>query len=130
MSTTILDSSAPMSWEELRKQVDLNGGVKTYPMEVLRDIAGFKKLGVHVRNQIKQELLKVALVAEGPSGELPIYQEEHVRLYALGGPVSKVIHAARTPGEDQDQILREAAGGGSDAEEVLLKIKELVCAAQ
>jgi hypothetical protein len=116
------------SWQELRKDVDANGGVKTYTMEVLRDISQYRKLGVHVRKQIADELLKVALVAQGPAGPLPVYQEEKVRIYALGGPVAKVIHAARTPDEDQDQILREAAGGGSDAEEILLKIKDLVSA--
>jgi hypothetical protein len=117
------------SWQDLRHDVDSNGGVKTYRMEVLRDISGFRKLGVHVRKQILEELLKVALVAQAQAGQtLPDYQEELVRVYALGGPISKLIQAARTPGEDQDQVLRDAAGGGSDAEEVLLKIKDLVCA--
>jgi hypothetical protein len=112
------------TWDDLKRDVEANGGVKTYRMELLRNVAGFSKLGVHVRNQIADELLKSHA---GDGKALGDYYWDLVQVYLQVGPVAKILRAARTPGEESDAVLREAAGGGSDADEVLKKIKALVC---
>ena len=114
----------PKTPEELRKDVEANGAVKSYRMEVLRDLFGFKKLGIHVRPYISKQLAGVGL-GHTPTN-LPDYQEELVRVFKLGSPVAELIHAATTPGEAGDATLRNATGDGGDAETILVKIRELV----
>lgn len=116
------------TWDDLKEDVEANAGVKTYTMEVLRNIAGFHKLGVHVRKQIEEELLSHGLLSQASNGHaLGDYYWDSVRVYEQVGPVAKLIDAAQGPGEERDALLREAAGGGSDAEEILAKVKALVC---
>ncbi len=115
----------PTNWEELSTRVDRDSGVMTVPMEALRDLAGFKKLGVHVRPQISKELRGRGL--DHLPAELPIYQDNLVRVYRQGSDVAKIIGAVQQPGPSGDRVLREAVAG-SDAEEVLARIRDLVCA--
>ncbi len=110
--------------EDLKRDVEQSGGLKTYDMEVLRDISGFKKLGIHVRPLISKQLLGAGL-GHVPQN-LPEYQDRPVRVYKLGTPVAEIINAAVTPGLSEDETLRRATGGGSDADAVLMKIRELV----
>jgi hypothetical protein len=118
MATTTVDS-----YEGMRKDVEAAGGLMLTTMEVLRDVHGAGKLGVHVRKNISG-----ALAAHGMGHipeSLPTYQHEAVRLYRLGTPIADTINAVMHPTEAGDQILRQ--GAGSEAQSVLKQIRELVC---
>jgi len=95
----------------------------TLDMGALRELHGAGKLGVHVRSGISDKLRQNG-IGHYPS-ELPTYQWDQVRLYKQGTPVGRVIEAVFTVGEDGDAILRESAG--SDADEILVRVRELVC---
>lgn len=57
--------------------------------------------------------------------ELPANQEREVRLYQLGTPIADTINAVLSPSGEGDQVLRQNAG--SEAQEVLKRVRELVC---
>ena len=109
--------------EALDRSVDQNQGVVTLTMERVRDAHGDLRLGVHVRQSISDELRGLG-IGHQPR-PLPVYQEETVRLYRLGGSVAKLIDAVRNRSDENDEVLREAAGG--DAADTLNKIRDLVC---
>ncbi len=108
---------------ELRDQVEQNDDVFTTTMEILRDVYGAGKLGVHVRAGISK-----ALASEGlghyPT-ELPIYQHEAVRVFKQGTAVADLIEAVLVPNAQHDEELRQKAGG--DESTILRQIRELVC---
>ena len=103
--------------------MDRNGGVYTIMMEELRDAYGAGKLGIHVRTGISDKLRSLGL--DHLPEDLPLFQEGRARIYRKGQPVGKLIEAVARIDEDQDEILRSAAGG-EDAI-VVQKIRELVC---
>lgn len=111
------------SMEELRELVESHGGVWTTTMEVLRDAYGKGRLGVHVREGIRNALVGLGLGHFPP--KLPDYQEHSVRLYRLGSPVGNLIEAILDLSPERDDQLRQAAGG--DDAEILQQIRELVC---
>lgn len=111
------------SYDALRAQVDADGGLYTTTMEELREIEGAGRLGQHVRNSISG-----SLAANGMGhlpAELPAYQESSVRVYRLGTALADVINAVQKPSSPGDQILRQV--GTSDAQDVIKKIRQLVC---
>jgi hypothetical protein len=111
------------TFEELASLVDRNRGVFTIMMEELRNAYGAGKLGVHIRTGMSDKLRSLGL--DHLPEELPLFQEGKARIYRKGSPVGKLIEAVTRLSEDQDQILREAAGG--DDTVVIQKIRELVC---
>ena len=114
-----------MNWNEIKEQVEKNGNVRTFTMEVLRDAHGSAKLGVHVRAEISQALAGLGL-GHVPA-ELPSYQHEQVRLYKRGTPVGQLIDSVLTPGEQNDTTLAERVGTtGPDYAAIIQKIRELV----
>lgn len=113
-----------MTYDDLRDQVTDSGGLLVTTMEVLRDVHGAGKLGVHVRKAIDGKLAAHGL-GHLPGGELPTYQHEEVRLFRLGTPIADTISAVLYPSEGGDQVLRQSAG--SQAQDVLKQIRELVC---
>lgn len=111
------------SYDSLRDQVEADGGLYTTTMEELREIEGAGRLGQHVRSSISS-----SLAANGMGhlpAELPAYQESSVRIYRLGNPLADVINAVLNPSGPGDQILRQI--GASDAQDVIKKIRQLVC---
>ncbi len=110
------------SLAELKEAVVANDNVLTVTMQDLRDAYGAARLGVNVRGDITKKLSGHGL-GHFP-GELPAYQNQLVRLFTLGSPVADVIHAALTPGPDQDELLRSKVG--SDDATVLEQIRALV----
>lgn len=111
------------TYEALRKQVDSEGGLYTTTMEELREIEGAGRLGQHVRSAISG-----SLAANGMGhlpDELPAYQEYAVRVYRLGTSLADVINAVLNPTGAGDQILRQV--GTSDAQDVIKRIRQLVC---
>ncbi|MEU4599927.1 hypothetical protein [Nocardia sp. NPDC023988] len=111
------------TFDEFGADIDDAGGVLLTTMGVLRDVHGADKLGVHIRRAIKDQLRSrgIGTLPE----ELPTYQHEAVRLFRLGSPIEAVITAVLHPSENGDETLRRTAG--SDAQEVLNQIRQLVC---
>ena len=110
------------TWEELQDFVGQRGDVASVEMIVLRDIHDVKKLGIHVVTQISNKLKGVGL-GHYPT-DLPLYQEEYVRLYRLGTPTAELIGAVLDPSEENDAKLREIGSNG--ATELLDRIRALV----
>ncbi|HWB08630.1 MAG TPA: hypothetical protein VG826_05375 [Pirellulales bacterium] len=114
-----------MSYEDLRKEVEDNGGVLTCTMEQLRNAHGSLKLGSNVRMDIHDRLIGMGL-GHVPE-ELPTYQENLVRLYQLGTPAAKIIQAVLKPGPDGDARIKDLSGEtGSNYADIIAKIRELV----
>jgi len=111
------------SFADFGENIDDAGGILLTTMGVLRDVYGADKLGVHIRRAIKDQL-KSHGIGTLPE-ELPTYQHEAVRLFRLGSPIEAVISAVLHPSENGDETLRRTAG--SYAQEVLNKIRQLVC---
>ena len=111
------------SLEQLKQVVEGHQGVLTLTMQRLRDAYGAGRLGIHVRTTIHKALLGLGL-GHYPR-ELPTYQEDPVRIYKLGSRIADLIDAVLEPTADHDEELRRAMGG--DAEDVLSKIRALVC---
>lgn len=112
------------TFEELKRQVEANQNVLTVKLELLRDILGVRRLGIHVVAEITRKLSGVGL-GHFPS-ELDADAWQDVRVFKLGTPVAELITAATSPGETEDQVLRTAAE--NDATETIDQIKALVCA--
>ena len=108
--------------DELDQFVCKNDNVITLDMAKIRDAYGASKLGVNVRDNIKNELKKRGL-GYYPS-ELPGYQYEKVRLYKQGSSVGQLIEAVLSPMEENDALIRSRTNE-SDSE-TLRKIRELV----
>lgn len=111
------------NFQKVADLVEQQGGCMTIKMELLRDIHGVDRLGVHVRKNISQQLESVGL--KHYPQELPQYQWDEVRLTKAGSPVDRLIRAVLTPGEANDEVIRKAVG--NDAEAVLSRVRELVC---
>ena len=63
-----------MSLHTIKDQVEKNGNIHTFTMDVLRDAHGASKLGVNVRAEISQNLAGIGL-GHIPV-DLPNYQHE------------------------------------------------------
>lgn len=118
-----LDEPSFETWAELRRAVEANDGLVTTTMERLRDIKGAGRLGKHVREAITKDLAAAGMGHLPPV--LPEYQERTVRIYILGSTISDVVNAVNNPSPDGDERLREL--GSSKAQELVQKIRELVC---
>lgn len=111
------------TYEDLKRAVEQRDGLLLTTMGVLRDIHGAGKLGVHIRRAISESLAGNGM-GHLPA-ELPAYQEDAVRVYRLGSNVATTIRAVLSPSGAGDDALRRSAG--SEAQETLKKIRELVC---
>ena len=111
------------SWTELRDEVQAREGVMSVGMHVLRRLEGYLRMGAVVGEQIGNKLQSLGI---GHSGsELPRHSTEMVRLFILGSPAAELMGAVQNPGEKQDEVIRRAVA--SDSQEILRKIKGLVC---
>ena len=114
-----------MSWDDIKDNVEKNGNVHTFTMEVLRNAHGAAKLGVNVRAEISQTLAGIGL-GHVPV-DLPSYQHEQVRLYKRGTPVGQLVESVLLPGEQNDKSLADRFGAvGPDYAVMVQKIRELV----
>jgi hypothetical protein len=93
------------SFGELRQELDENHGLLTVSMRTLRDLVDRGRLGVHVCTQIEKELQKHGI--GHLMRMLPVEQDIHIRLYALGSPAEELLKAARTLGKASDKTLRQ-----------------------
>ncbi len=111
------------SLEDVRDAVEANGDVLSLIMWSVRDAYGAERLKINVRTNIQNKLAGLGL-GHIPA-EIPDDQTRVLRLYKLGSPVARLIGAVGTPGEAEDEAIREAVGG--DAEARLAKVRELIC---
>ena len=112
------------TFEELKSEVEASQNVLSVEMELLRDIFGVRRLGIHVCTEISRKLAGAGLGHFPQALEPDAWQE--VRVYKLGTPMAELLHAANEPGNQQDEVLRSVAQ--DDAAEVLEQVKALVCA--
>ena len=107
----------------IAKTVADHDGLITIQMSELRDAHGAGRLGVHVRAGISSALAALG-IGHYPE-ELPGDQIDSVRLFKLGSPIAALIQSVMTLGPEEDEKLRQFAGG--DAPKILARVRELVC---
>ena len=92
----------------------------------LRDAVGMKKLGIHVAAEIETKLRGQGL-GHYPL-ELPLNQDESVRLYVLGSQVDELITAVLDVSPEKDVLLQQRSGGDASAraESILAQVKDLI----
>lgn len=112
----------PKTYEQLVADVEAQGSVATYSMAVLRDIEGAGKLGVHVRKSINQQLQAHGL--DHLPEDLPLYQEQSVRIFRRGTQVHKVIDAVLHPSAVGDAVLRSIQS--DDARQKIEQIERIL----
>ena len=114
-----------MNWDQVKSEVEDHGGVLTVSMEALRDAAGAKKLGIHVRTKITKRLAGSGL-GHVPT-VLPANQSDQVRLYKKGTHVGDLIDTVLQPGQQNDRKLAEySEGEGADYKAIVDAVRELV----
>jgi hypothetical protein len=111
------------SLKDIRDAVEANGDVLSVIMWSVRGAYGAERLKVNVRSNIQNQLAGLGL-GHVPS-VIPDDQMEVLRIYKLGSPVAHLFSAVKTPGEAEDEAIREAVGG--DAASKIEEIRELVC---
>lgn len=113
----------PKSYEELVTQVGSQGDIAVFEMGVLRDLEGAGKLGKYIRQSIS-DTLRTHHLGHLPE-DLPIYQEQAVRIYRLESRVGRVVEAILHPSAAGDAVLR-ALGDDDDAQERLEQIRRVI----
>ena len=114
-----------MSYEELKRQLETDGGVTVTVMGVLRDIEGAGRLGTLVRANISGELSRRG-ICHYPD-PLPNDQNDPVRLYLKRSRAASVIDAVLNPSVSGDELLREPSDTDlEDVSVILRKIRELL----
>lgn len=113
------------TFEQIKDEVDNNGGIITIEAWRLRDAAGAgrltQRINVNISDGLRQRGLgHVPFRAE----DLPTYQNGQVRVFDSTTAVGKVIQAAHETGENNDEILRESVDGG--AANILEQVRVLV----
>jgi hypothetical protein len=120
------------NWEELIRKVEENDGVATVEMGVIRDLAGYAKLGKHVLADASSQMGARGLGHYPLDAEnLPLYQHERIRVFKKGSHVDRLYQAmARVSTEDEqaqkdDELIAEIAN--SEANEKLKAIRKIAC---
>ncbi len=117
------------AWDELRAEIDSEGGIKVIPAWRLRDAAGWAKLGVNVIVDIANQLRDHDLGTLPVGRPLPTNQYADVRVYSKNSRVGQVVDAVISPSAKGDQLLREVGlDDSNDAIAVLDRVRQLVCA--
>jgi hypothetical protein len=86
-------TDAPTTWEDLRATVVERHGVYRITMGRLREIGGYGRLGINVRQILSSNLAGMG-IGHLPA-ELPAYQDKEVLLFQYGTPAAEVIAAVR-----------------------------------
>lgn len=109
-------------FQTIRAELDNEGGILSISMGELRDAYQVFRLGVHVRKGI-HDTLESKGIGHYPA-ELPVYQDDRVRLYTLGSAFANMVKDLDDLTEEADQRLRDTVQ--SDHGETIKRIKELV----
>lgn len=111
------------SLDDLKDAIEKNEGLLSVLMKDVRDAYGAQRLGNQVVENIADSLAGKGI------GHYPDYlpqdQEAWVRLFKLGSSAAHILRAANVPGPEGDELVRKLLA--SDAEDVLRKVRELVC---
>lgn len=101
-------------FEELREDVDANGGVVFRHVADLRDAVGKARVGKWVSEEIQRELRRRGM----DSTDISVTNAwAGVLVFAQGGEVERMVKAVIDPSEHSAQTLRGFASGG-DADKV------------
>lgn len=125
--TNQAESSAFASWEDLRSAVVAHYGVYRLSMGTLREIGGFGRLGINVRQVLSGRLAGIGL-GHLPA-ELPSYQDKEVLVFQYGTPAADVIAAVRGDVADGAETALIQLNSSRDVErlrEATLKASELL----
>lgn len=109
-------------FDEIKDQVNTDGGVRGYRMETLRNAAGYGKLGKYVVVEISDNLRRRGL-GHAPV-PLPSDAWATVLVYELGSDVEKLVNAVHSPSSEGAAFIRSFAN--QDAAQVLTQIRALV----
>lgn len=113
------------TWDEIKDEVDENGGVITVYAWRLREAQGAGRLTLRINGQISDSLAARGLGhVPFEVAELPTNQNDLVRIYDRTKPLGKVIESAHMPGDDHDERLREAIN--DEAVDILRQVRDLV----
>jgi hypothetical protein len=109
----MIDSEFIGKLEEIHEDIKQHGDVLTVPMKRLKTLHGAERLKSLVRQSIREHLSyrQIGFVGD----ELPVSENDAVRLYLKGTPVARIIEAVQLKGARGDQQLRELANTGSAA---------------
>ncbi len=117
--------SESATWDEIKDEVDENGGVITVYAWRLREAQGAGRLTLRINGQISDSLAARGLGhVPFEVAKLPTNQNDLVRIYDRTKPLGKVIESAHVPGDDHDERLREAIN--DEAVDILRQVRDLV----
>ena len=114
--------------QQVEETLDKYGGVHTFQMSDLKRLAGIGRLGKRVREELQRALDRAELGCY--PRPLPSSENHSVRLYRLGTKLERLILAATTVDEENDErLLRFASGAAADPSQerlVLDKIRRIL----
>lgn len=122
-----MDKKTRERFLEIEQVVADAGGIAVLEMWQLREAAGYAKLGVNVVKTLAKMLDEAGLGTLPVGAALPLDQMSQVRVYKQHSPVGGVVDAVTRPSGKGDDVLRRLTA--DDADEVLERIRELVCGA-
>lgn len=115
-----------MDWSEIKEKVEQKDGVWTTTAAVLRNAAGYDRLGKNVTKKISSKLAQEGL-GHVPT-KLPRHGTAPVRLYLRGTDAGNFIAKAVAPSEENDQQIRDLVSGEeAELAETIEEIRQLVC---
>jgi hypothetical protein len=120
-----MDRKTRAKFDEIVQEVADAGDVLVMEMWRLRDAGGWSKLGVNVVKALGNLLDEVGLGTLPVGAPMPLDQYGQVRIYRQRSAVGSLVEAVTAPSGKGDETLRRLTS--DDADEVLDKIRELVC---
>jgi hypothetical protein len=96
-----------MDFEDIRRQVIDAGGIKCFPMQVLREASPYKKLGPGVIEELEASLAQRGLC----HGQMGRYQEDWVYVYDPNSKAGRLCAAVTDEVSEQgaETILKAVA---------------------
>lgn len=114
------------TFEAVKEYVSANGGVATVLLWRLRDAAGIGRLTAKGNVAILKQLKSYGLLTVPNVPDfIPTDQWATVRVYEAESAIGRIITAAATVGEDEDEYLRDAVDGR--ASDLLERVRLLIC---
>ena len=102
-------SDVPTTYEEIKELVTAGGGLTTVYAASLRDAEGAGRLSPGIMRKISASLANRGLGhVPYDASLLPTGQWALVRVFDRASQVGEVLVAAHEPGQEYDQVLREA----------------------
>lgn len=109
--------------ETLKQSLREADGIKSVSVDSLLKIIGRERAASNIRKSFAEMLRENRI---GVLGEIPATKYESVRLFDLDLPSGELYSDLQTPGDEQDERLRELVD--RDCRQKLRQIRILVCA--